>query len=392
MPMAHTLLAIACGKEEIVSEVPAPVMRPPDNGIDADRPYWVAFTNVTGLGPVRFQRLLGAFGSMQAAWNADVRRLAEVLDRRILELVIARRGELDPQAEYASLREDAVEVVTLRDEDYPDLLREIGGAPPVLFVRGGLMASDRRAVAVVGTRRLTRYGKDMAHSIGRDLARAGVTVVSGLARGVDGIAHAAAVEAGGRTIAVLGNGVKRVYPPEHRGLAQQIIKQGAVISDFHPDAPPDGPNFPARNRLISGLSLGVVVIEAPHRSGALITVDFAADQGREVFAVPGAATSAASAGCLRILRDGARLVRDADDILEDLRLGEAPRQLDIDTPGGLDESSRRVLSVLTGEPRHIDEISALADVDITPLSAMLMTLELQGMVRNIGSQYYARSG
>lgn len=360
--------------------------------VDADAAYWVAFKNVSGLGPVRFQRLLETFGSMQEAWHADTGRLLQVADRRLVELLVAQRRRIDPSEEYANLLADGVQVITLRDDRYPDLLREISAPPPVLFARGDLLPTDRRAVAVVGTRRLTRYGKDLAYSMGRDLARAGVTVVSGLARGVDGIAHAAALEAGGRTIAVMGNGVKRVYPPEHRSLAAQIVEHGAVLSDFHPEAPPDGPNFPARNRLISGLALGVVVIEAPQRSGALITVDFAADQGREVFALPGAVTSAASAGCLRILRDGARLVRSADDVLEDLRLGEAPKQLAIDTTMVLDESSRRVLSVLTGEPRHIDEISASTDMEITSLSAMLMTLELQGLVRNVGAQYYARAG
>jgi DNA processing protein len=262
----------------------------------------------------------------------------------------------------------------------------------VLFLRGALVVEDRRAVAIVGTRRLSSYGREMARTLARDLAQAGVTIVSGLARGVDGIAHAAALDAGGRTIAVLGNGVRGVYPPEHRQLADRIAGQGAVLSDFHPDAPPDGPNFPARNRLISGLSLGVVVVEAPMRSGALITVDFAADQGRDVFAVPGSVLSPASAGCNRILRDGARPVRSADDVLEDLRLGEAPQQLPLESVAALDEESRRVLATLTGEALHIDEIGAVAGIPIANLSAILMTLELQGFVRNVGAQYYARVG
>ena len=195
----------------------------------------------------------------------------------------------------------------------------------------------------------------------------------------------------GRTIAVLGNGVRGVYPPEHRELAARIAGQGAVLSDFHPDAPPDGPNFPARNRLISGLALGVIVVEAPMRSGALITVDFAADQGRDVFAVPGSVLSPASAGCNRILRDGARPVRSADDVLEDLRLGEAPQQIPLESPAALDEESRRILSTLTAEALHIDEISTVAGIPIASLSALLMTLELQGFVRNVGAQYYARA-
>lgn len=365
-------------------------VRPAELDADADAPYWMALRNVSGIGPVRFDRLLAAFGSIRAAWDAGQADLARVLDRRSLESLIAYRRSADPESDYAALRAEGIDVVTLRHESYPDLLREVPGPPPVLFLRGSISLEDRRAVAIVGTRRLSSYGREMARTLARDLAQAGVTIVSGLARGVDGIAHAAALDAGGRTIAVLGNGVRSVYPPEHRQLADRIAAQGAVLSDFHPDAPPDGPNFPARNRLISGLSLGVVVVEAPMRSGALITVDFAADQGRDVFAVPGSVLSPASAGCNRILRDGARPVRSADDVLEDLRLGEAPQQLPLESVAALDEESRRVLSTLTGEALHIDEIGEVAAIPIASLSALLMTLELQGFVRNVGAQYYAR--
>lgn len=358
---------------------------------DADAPYWMAMRNVTGIGPVRFDRLLTAFGTIRAAWEADTAALRRVLDRRSLESLVGYRRAADPEGDYAALRSEGIDVVTLRHESYPDLLREVPGPPPVIFLRGTITMEDRRAVAIVGTRRLSSYGREMARVLARDLAQAGVTIVSGLARGVDGIAHAAALDAGGRTIAVLGNGVRGVYPPEHRELAARIAAQGAVLSDFHPDAPPDGPNFPARNRLISGLALGVIVVEAPMRSGALITVDFAADQGRDVFAVPGSVLSPASAGCNRILRDGARPVRSADDVLEDLRLGEAPQQIPLESPAALDEESRRILSTLTAEALHIDEISTVAGIPIASLSALLMTLELQGFVRNVGAQYYARA-
>jgi DNA processing protein len=373
---------VAGSGEQVVGETDA----------DMDAAYWMAFRDVNGIGPVRFERLLATFGSMRAAWEATVADLSRVLDKRSLEHLVTHRRAVDPEAEYAALLAEGFSVVTLRHECYPDLLREIPAPPPVIFVRGNLELEDRRAVAIVGTRRMSSYGKEMTRSIAHDLAAAGVTIVSGLARGVDGIAHAAALDAGGRTIAVMGNGVRRVYPHEHRALAARIAGQGAVLSDFHPDAAPDGPNFPARNRLISGLALGVVVIEAPMRSGALITVDFAADQGRDVFAVPGPVTWENNAGCNRILRDGARLCRCADDILEDLRLGEAPKQLPLDSPAALDEDSRRVLSVMTADPRHIDEIAASADITIATLSSVLMTLELQGFVRNVGAQYYARGG
>lgn len=359
---------------------------------DADAPFWMAFRNVNGIGPVRFERLLARFGTMRDAWYADPRELRSVLDRRSCEHLTACRSRCTPEAEYEALRAQGIDVVTLRHDHYPDLLREIPSPPPVIFLRGEVTLEDRRAVAIVGTRRMSGYGRELTKTLAYDLAKAGVTIVSGLAKGVDGIAHAAALDAGGRTIAVMGNGVKRVYPAVHQALAKRIIGQGAVLSDLHPDAPPDAPNFPARNRLISGLALAVVVTEAPLRSGALITVDFAADQGRDVFAVPGSVHSEASAGCNRLLRDGARLVRNADDVLEDLRLGEAPKQLALNSPAALDEPSRRVLASLTGDPLHIDEISAAAGISIAGLSSLLMTLELEGFVRNVGAQYYARIG
>lgn len=360
--------------------------------VTLDTAYWVAFRGISGVGPVRVQRLLDYFGSMRTAWEADAGVLRTLLEERVVRQIVSARQREDPADELARLASEKVRVITLLDDDYPSLLREIPSPPPVLFIKGDLLATDRRAVAIVGTRRVTPYGRDMARSISRDLAMAGVTIVSGLARGVDGIAHQAALEAGGRTLALMGSGVRRIYPADHRGLAERIRAQGALISDFLPDAPPDAPNFPARNRLISGMALGVIVIEAPERSGALITVDFAADQGRDVFALPGSVMSEASAGCHRILRDGARPIRHAQDVLDDLRLGDAPRQLAIDTSVMLDEPTRRVLAVLTGEPRHIDDIAAAADVEITSLSSMLMGLELQGLVRNVGAQYYSRSG
>ncbi|HVL24274.1 MAG TPA: DNA-processing protein DprA, partial [Thermomicrobiales bacterium] len=197
--------------------------------------------------------------------------------------------------------------------------------------------------------------------------------------------------AGGRTIAVLGSGVNRIYPPEHRNLARRIAEQGAVVSDYLPDTPPDGVNFPPRNRIISGLSLGVVVIEAPDRSGALITVDFAADHGRDVFAVPGPATAANSAGCNRIIREGARLVRSADDILEDLQINRRHESVAIQQALPMSEDDRRLLAVVSSEPQHIDDLALLSDTSVADVSARLLMLELQGLVRNAGAQHYTRA-
>jgi DNA processing protein len=223
-----------------------------------------------------------------------------------------------------------------------------------------------------------------------ELAAAGVTIVSGLARGIDGIAHQAALRSGGRTIAVLGSGPDIIYPDEHRHLAEQIAEQGAVISDYPPGTKPDAKNFPPRNRIISGLALGVVIVEAPTKSGALITADFAADQGREVFVVPGSVLAAASAGCLRLLRDGARPVTSAEDVLEDLNLARRQEQAMVQQALPLDEDERRVLALLTGEPQHIDELAEASNVPIAQAGALLVTLELKGLVRNAGAQHYAR--
>lgn len=281
-------------------------------------------------------------------------------------------------------------MATTMDESYPALLNQIAAPPPVLYYRGELLETDRVAVAIVGTRRITAYGREMTARISAGLGRAGVTVVSGLARGVDGVAHQVALDAGGRTIAVLGSGVDRIYPPEHRNLAKRIAEQGAVVSDYLPDTPPDGANFPPRNRIISGLSLGVVVVEAPDRSGALITVDFPADHGRDVFAVPGPANAATSSGCNRLIRDGARLVRSADDVLDDLQIMQKREVAAAQQALPMSDADRRLLAVITSEPQHIDDLALLCGTTVSQISGRLMMLELRGMVRNTGAQHYAR--
>jgi DNA processing protein len=356
-----------------------------------EQAYWVAFHHVPYIGPARLRRLVEHFGSLSLAWVAPEPVLRRCLEERALQALIQTRRELDLASIMTKLEHDGVRITTPVDITYPALLQEIGAPPPVLYYRGELLETDRMAVSIVGTRRVTAYGRDMATRIAGDLARAGVTVVSGLARGVDGVAHQAALDAGGRTIAVLGSGVNRIYPPEHRNLARRIAEQGAIVSDYLPETPPDGVNFPPRNRIISGLSLGVVVIEAPDRSGALITVDFAADHGRDVFAVPGPATAANSAGCNRIIREGARLVRNAEDILEDLQIARRHEAVAIQQALPMNEDDRRLLAVLSSEPQHIDDLALLSDTTVAEASARLMTLELQGLVRNAGAQHYTRA-
>jgi len=352
--------------------------------------YWVAFSRVPYIGPSRISRLTAHFGSLERAWGAPAGELRRVLDERSSESLLKTRAAFSPDDEMARLERDGIGIVTRDDPSYPSLLAEIPAPPPVLYTLGTLMPEDCDAVAIVGTRRMTSYGREIAQAFARDLAVVGVTVVSGLARGIDGVAHEAALRAGGRTIAVLGSGVRNIYPPEHRKLAAQIAEQGVVVSDFAPDTQPDGPNFPARNRIISGLSLGVVVVEAPDRSGALITVDFAADQGRDVFVVPGSVLSSRSAGGNRLLRDGARPVRSAEDVLEDLNLVRRSEQAAVQQALPLDDDERRVLAVLTADPQHIDDVAALANLPIAHAGAVLLTLELKGNVRNAGAQHYAR--
>jgi DNA processing protein len=335
-------------------------------------------------------RLLDRFGDLGTAWAAPDHQLRAVLDERALAGVLRVRRELDLDAEMDRYGRLGISVLTLADAAYPRLLREIPAPPPVLYLRGTLEADDDRAVGIVGTRRFTPYGREMTATLAGDLAAAGVTVVSGLARGIDGVAHQAALQAGGRTIAVLGCGPDIVYPPEHRNLTDRIVDQGAILSEYPPGRQPDAQNFPARNRLISGLSLGVIVVEAPERSGALITADFAADQSRDVFAVPGSVLAAASAGNNRLLRDGARLVRSAADVLEDLGLDAGPDGEPVQQSLPLGESERRLIAVLTREPQHIDELAALADLPIAEASAFLTILELNGLVRNAGALHYAR--
>ena len=351
--------------------------------------YWVAFHQVPYIGPVRLERLERHYGSLGAAWRASATSLSAVLDSRAVESLLSRRGGFDPDSELTRIARLGIRPLTIRDPAYPTLLAQIPGAPPVLYVRGELTEADATAVAIVGTRRATAYGRDAAARIGEDLASAGVTVVSGLARGIDAAAHQAALRSGGRTVAVLGSGPDVIYPPEHRLLAERIVEQGAVISDYPPGRKPDAQNFPARNRIISGLSLGVVLVEAPERSGALITADFAADQGRDVFVVPGNVTSAASAGSNRLLRDGARPVMSADDVLEDLRLGSVAAPVQAALP--LDDDERRVVALLGTEPVHIDDVAAQAGMEIAQAAVVLMTLELSGAVRNVGAQRYTRN-
>jgi DNA processing protein len=311
---------------------------------------------------------------------------------------------IDVDAELAEMDRLHVHVLSRGTPEYPAALAPLDGAPSMLYVRGTLEERDRRAVAVVGSRRCTGYGKRMAEKVAGDLVRAGYTVVSGLARGIDGFAHRGALEAGGRTLAVLAGGLSSIYPPEHKDLARQVEAAGALLSEASMRQEPLPGMFPARNRVISGLSLGVVIVEANEKSGALYTAEHAAEQGRPVFVVPGALDNPASAGCHRLIRQGAVLVRGVDDVLDELQgqarvarpaaaeaaPGAAPLSLLPVEPDGLDETERRVWQCLVEKPRHLDEMVQWLGVGAGELSGMLMLLEMKRVVRRLPGNRYER--
>ncbi|MGH2398317.1 MAG: DNA-processing protein DprA [bacterium] len=281
-----------------------------------------------------------------------------------------------------------IRALGLTDAAYPSLLRVIADPPSPLYVRGDVVSSDAQAVAIVGTRRASVYGANVARVLGTGLARAGVTVVSGLARGIDAAAHQGAIEAGGRTIAVLGCGVDIAYPPEHRRLLAQVVAHGAVISEHPPGTPPLRYHFPRRNRLISGLSLGVIVVEGREDSGALITASAAAEQGREVFAVPGLIFDERSRAPHRLLQEGAKLVACVEDVLEELRL---PAFSLAATPRArLEGPEQRVYAQVDLEPAHIDQLAQRAGLPVSQVARSLMTLECRGLIEALPGQRYTR--
>lgn len=313
------------------------------------------------------------------------------LDRRSIELFLGARRTIDPVRELQWVQEAGVEAITWKEAEYPALLRVVDGAPSVLYVRGRLTSQDEWAVAIVGTRRATTYGREVAQVLGTELARAGVTVVSGLALGIDTAAHRAAMEAGGRTIAVLGSGVDQIYPPQNRGLALSIVQQGALISEYALGTRPDANNFPPRNRIISGLSRCIVVVEAGERSGALITARFAAEQGRELFAVPGSILSPGSAGCNQLIQQGAVPLLSVNDVLEQLDLVRAADQREVRTTIPANPLESKVLEALAAHPCHVDEIVRSTAMPSAEVVSLLVLMELKGMVRQVGAMTYARA-
>jgi len=355
-------------------------------------PFWVALHRVYDLGGARFARLQAHFSSMEAAWNASPEEFgAAGIDARTIQSILRTRAEHSPAVLMEQIAEEGVTALALPDPRYPERLREIPDAPPVLYLKGSWEAEDDWSVAVVGTRRATEYGRLAAIEFAQGLARHRVTVVSGLARGIDTLAHHAALEAGGRTVAVLANGLNEVYPPENRGLAERIVEQGALVSDYPLGTRPRAQHFPRRNRILSGLALGTLIIEGGYKSGSMITAGTALEQNREVFAVPGSIFSPMSEGPNSLIHHGATPARKVEDILESLNLTMLGAQLDFGRaapPESPDE--RAVIGALSREPQHVDELVKTSGLAASVVSGTLTMLELKGLARDVGGMQYVR--
>ncbi len=355
-----------------------------------DLQYWIGFQRTQGIGPVRLRALLEHFGDVETAWHASAVSLrAAGLNQAAVEQLLYMRNRLDLSAELARLERCGVRALTWADPEYPKLLREIDQPPPVLYVRGSLLPQDELAVAIVGTRNASVYGKQVAERLATGLAENGVTVVSGLALGIDSVAHRAALAAGGRTLAVLACGLDEVYPAQHRQLAREIETSGALLSDYGLGIKPEARNFPPRNRLISGLSLGTVVVEAGERSGALITLQFALEQGRDTFAVPGNVHSRASDGTNGAIQRGeAKLVTCVEDILEELNLAMIAEQREVAEIVPENAAEAALLARLSHEPIHIDELVRQSQLTAAEVSSTLVMMELKGLVRRMEPMSY----
>jgi DNA processing protein len=356
----------------------------------SDVKYWVGFNKVNGIGPARFHKLLTHFGSAELAWNAPALELARVgLDRRPLQNLIQARQELDLDMELGRISEAGAHVLTELDPGYPRLLRQVHLPPPVLYVRGELSPTDEWAVAVVGTRNAKVYGQEITRYLAGDLARNGVTIVSGLARGIDSEAHRAALEAGGRTIAVLGCGVDVIYPYENLALSKQIIQHGALVSEYPLGTKPERGNFPPRNRIISGLALGTLITQAGEGSGALITAYYALEQGREVFAVPGSILDRGSSGTNKLIQQGeAKLVFSVQDVMEELNLTTVIAHAEMRAAVPANSTEAILLQNLSEEPTHVDDLGHASGLPIAQVSAALALMELKGLVRQSGGMHY----
>ena len=365
-------------------------------------PYapWLALARIRGLGPASFKKLADFFGDPSRALSASENELAQVpgLERPAIEGILGFSEWEEIAKEIERSAQAGATILPYAAADYPARLKTIADPPPFLYVKGGLSAEDERAIAVVGSRSASEYGLRVTRDLCRGLASLGFTIVSGMARGIDAAAHEAALEAGGRTVAVLGSGIDVIYPPEHEQLFQRICGQGAVVSELSIGAPPISFNFPARNRLISGMALGVVVVEATEKSGSLITAGLALEQGREVFAVPGEAGASRSRGTHQLIRQGAKLVERVEDVLEEIAPQLARRSAPADVskpppvlPPNMSPEAKKIFELVLGRPRQIDEVIETSGLQPAKVSEILLDLEILGLLKQLPGKRFSAS-
>ncbi len=361
----------------------------------------ITLSLVGGVGSMLTQRLLDRFGDAESILAANATQLQSVegIGPKIAKNISLARSLCNPESLIAQCREHGISLISKNDVRYPELLRKIHDPPVFLFVRGEFRPSDDLAIAIVGTRHTTHYGRVQAERLASELSQSGFTIVSGLARGIDGAAHRGAIAANGRTIGVLGSGLLNIFPPEHRQLAEEVVEHGALVSEYVPEQQPQKGTFPQRNRIVSGLSLGVLIVEAPRKSGALITATQAGEQGRDIFAVPGPVDHESSRGCHRLIRDGAILVESADDVLEHLGPLVKPAQhpkheaAKIRHPAELqlNETETKVLQLVAVSPTPIDAIIAGSGLMPHQVLATLGVLEMRRLVRRGEANTVART-
>lgn len=380
---------------------------------------YLALNLLPNIGPIRVRRLLEQFQTPQAILSAPVRDLLLVpgIGEEMAAHIADWENRIDLPEEKCRLSDHGIELLTLDDPRYPAALRQIHDPPFLLYMKGTLLPADEAAVGVVGSRRMTHYGREQARKFSFQLARAGFTIISGLARGIDTAAHEAALAAGGRTIAVLGSGIGNVYPPENQALADRISEQGAVLSEFPVLYVPDKQSFPLRNRIVAGMSSGLLVVEAPARSGSLITANQALEQGRTVFAIPGPIDRPSSEGCHRLIQQGATLVCTADDVIDELGLEINTLPLDFTNseikpvPSPKPEQSRlpesqapplrhvelselehRLLAELDLGDTTIDRLAEVTGVPAGRVGASLLQLEMKRLVKQLPGKYFSKAG
>ena len=351
--------------------------------------YWVGFSKITGIGRVKISLLLNYFTTLENAWSAQYGDLKKAgLDTKSADAIVNLRTAVVLDAEMEKIKRYKIKVLTYNSQDYPQRLKEIHDYPPLLYIRGDLLPEDESCLAVVGTRRASVYGRQVTEEIVSDLARNKITIVSGLARGIDSVTHRSALEAHGRTIAVFACGLATVYPAENAKLAHEIIEHGALISEYPLGTRPKPENFPRRNRIMSGMSLGVLVVESGESGGALITANQALEQNRDVFAIPGSILSPVSRGPNRLIQEGAKLVRNHIDILEELNLAMVAQQLEMKELITTSDTESLIIGKLSSEPSHIDEVCRDSGLTVAVVNSTLAMMELKGIVKHVGGMNY----